>query len=353
MSGHKGDRMTRTRSAAAVLLLAMAASAQPVVDGFDWVTVGDPGNPAFELPPSTMPQGFYTRGRGSVDYAFKITRSEISLGEYFEFFSTFSTVSAALDEALHPASGALRINPYYAGPGNQYHLNPSDPHAVSRPISVSRNAAMMYANWLHNGKSSDPTDLLDGAYDFNSAPGGVPITHEPDARYRLPTLDEHMKAAYYDPDKNGNGPGWWRYSNQSDEPSAPGTPDVGAHPYGLSDAELEAIYGAGETNPSQLPLGVYDGPQSQSHYGLIDLLTGRSEVMSELEYVLGEEYWLQTVVFRNAWGWQSPLDGQGITGSPNSDTPFYGFRLVVVPSPGGGAIAVLGSATFLGRRRRS
>ena len=51
----------------------------------------------------------------------------------------------------------------------------------------------------------------------------------PGAKYWIPTADEWLKAAHYDPDKFGPGLGGYRlFPNSSDALTQPGTPGVGA-----------------------------------------------------------------------------------------------------------------------------
>jgi formylglycine-generating enzyme required for sulfatase activity len=64
---------------------------------------------------------------------------------------------------------------------------------------------------MHN----DRGDTESGAYPLHGAFKGI-FTAAPDARFWIPREDEWYKAAYYDPQKNGEG-GYWRFPNRSDQ----------------------------------------------------------------------------------------------------------------------------------------
>ena len=70
----------------------------------------------------------------------------------------------------------------------------------------------IFCNWLHNGKSSARSAFLSGAYDVStfgyiSSAGGFTdqLTHNAGTSYWIPTLDEWLKAAHFDPNRNGPG----------------------------------------------------------------------------------------------------------------------------------------------------
>jgi hypothetical protein len=318
-----------------------AAAGVPEI-GLGFVTVGDPGNLAYQ---DDRYHTLALTGRGSVDYRYAITRSEMNTADYLEFYSTFSTVSDALEREIRPQYFAgTKADPTYNGPGEIRTLNPNRFQAERVPIIASRRQGLMYANWLHSGKSSNIEDLYRGAYDFDAA-GNAPVTHEPDARYRLPTVDEYLKAAHYDPDKNGNGPGWWQYAHASDAPPIPGVPSEGGEmPWGVPPGVLQDLFGT--PGPAGIPLGSY--PDVRSHYGLIDLITGSGEFLSEVELIyfedavndfLGPEAWY----FANR---DTPLWNQAIGAAPGS------FRIVVVPAPSVAAAVWGGAVLVAGKRKR-
>ena len=89
---------------------------------------------------------------------------------------------------------------------------------------ISWRMAAIYANWLHNDKSTARSAFLNGAYDvstFGYINGDVATdqaAHHPSARYWIPTLDEMIKASNYDPNKpnlDGTTGGYWLTSTEA------------------------------------------------------------------------------------------------------------------------------------------
>jgi sulfatase modifying factor 1 len=265
-----------------VVLLALAivaashvstmASAAPGADGFDWATIGAVGNAAYSGPSAN--------GRGRVDYQYKISKLEITTTQWLEFTNTFSTQTNQFHFTdLGPVFWGASFDPTYSGPGTRYRLRPGDPNAGMRPVAgIAWRDAARYCNWLHNGKSSSLSSLTTGAYDTTTFGGDAntgytgALTHLPGAKYWIPTLDEWLKAAYYDPDRFGKGSGgWWEYTNRSNQEGVSGVPGVGT-----TSAEL-ILPNFGQY---AIPLGAYTG--SVSPWGLLDTSGGAREWTEEL-----------------------------------------------------------------------
>ena len=84
------------------------------------------------------------------------------------------------------------------------------------------------------------------------------MTHHPDARFWIPTIDEYTKAGYYDPDRYGPGQGgYWLHPGGSDDPLVAGPPGVGQ--------------AAGNWAPPGSGIAVGSYPDTQSPWGLWDL----------------------------------------------------------------------------------
>lgn len=262
------------------LVVAAAPLAPAQTDyGIDFVTISDPGNRAYDRPVIFPPTG---DAPGRVDYEYRISTREVETGQWIEFLNTFSTQSDSLADALDtPRRWAGQIDATYTGPGTRYTFNQQLDNPARQPIWVSWENAARYINWLNNGKSSNPASLENGAYDtslFTQNDDNTrnhPDIHTPGSRYWLPTRDEWLKAAHWDPDKDGPGQGgWWRYSHGSDDAPIGGLP-------GTPGAETNAI--SSLTNPpadllralAELPNGLY--PQTTSPWGLEDITGGASE----------------------------------------------------------------------------
>ncbi len=336
--------MTRSASAAAALLLASAALAQPVVDGFDWVTVGDPGNPAIGEAHPTY--GWYARGRGSVASAYRMACTDLTTAQYIDFYNTFSgRVDEATRVQMEPLWWGASINPHTGvasiAPG----------HSAQPAIGISWRAAAMFCNWMHNGRSSADWAILSGAYDVSTfgedASGNITDqpTRSPGAKYWLPSWDEWLKAAHYDPNRNGPGEGgWWMYPDGGDEPLTPGWPGDGETSYGLPWSQPDPAWGA----PWQIPVGAY--PDIQSPWGLLDLSGTAGEWTEEIwsgghRVADGSSYAFDTYVDLDNLHMFSAWD-------PADIFPPVSIRLAsAVPAPGG-AIVLMIAAVAAKRRRR-
>lgn len=269
----------------------------------DFVVVSDQSNPAYP--------GFGSSfvGRGSVDYPYRIMRTEVNTEQWLTFFNLFVAQDPSLTDDLRPISWGTQVSPI----GPLYNLNPFLTYPELSPILVNSKGAAMYCNWLHNGRTSDIASLMDGAYDISTFPQNPDGTYNaqehrhPDARYWIPDVDEHLKAFFYDPDKNGEGPGWWYYAFRSDDPPVAGLPGVGHVPRDLEDKDYVAV--AGEVgSPLTFPLGFY--PDVQSPWGLLDTLGVSSERLEDFppgregrsRYVRGSSN-LIPIDFLNDWIW--------------------------------------------------
>ena len=252
------------------------STAQAQIYDIDFVTIGDVGNEPYAGDP-------YGRmaGRGSVDYEYRIGRYEVTTGQWMEFVNTFSTQSDDFTYFASPDFWGAATDPDYSGPGRHYILRSDISTPEMLPVGgISWREAAMYANWLHNNKSSDLSAIQNGAYDTstfgtnNDNTFNDQLTHNPDARFWIPTLDEWLKAAHYDPNKNGTGQsGWWEYSIMSDEPPIYGIPGEGQANSGFE------LPGFAEWD---IPLGAYEDVTSP--WGLFDTAGGGQEWLEEPDF---------------------------------------------------------------------
>lgn len=311
--------------------------------GFDWVTIGDVGNAAY--PGDQYGQN---EGRGSVGYEYRIGRYEVTTGQWMEFVNTFSTQSNELGRFALPYHWGARTDRDYDGPGRRYKLRDGVEQAAMIPVlGMDWREAAMFTNWLHNGKSADLSAIENGAYDistfgtnsdgsFNDQP-----SHHPDARFWIPTLDEWLKAAHYDPNRNDDD-GWWLYNHMSNEAPISGFPGEGETSTGLDWAFGEAI---------DIPLGSY--PETLSPWGLLDMTGGAEEWTEEIK----GDFEFRTT--KGAGVAEDPtfyyLDQAGFEywKSPDFSGPHSGLRVVsLVPAPGAIMLAPIGWLWASRRNRR-
>ncbi|QQS08917.1 MAG: SUMF1/EgtB/PvdO family nonheme iron enzyme [Phycisphaerales bacterium] len=222
--------------------------------GIEFVRIDHASNPAYD---GFDPFGNRVRGRGSVSYEYSIGKYEVTSGQWAEFF----------DAALNRADGPI---PWVTAPFTTGGTaNPMLPTG-----GITWRTAAVYCNWLTNNKSLDRSAFMNGAYDVSTF-GYVgqtftdQFTHNEGATYWIPTWDEWLKAAHYDPWRdNGDGTtgGWWQYSTSSDVAPIYGPPPgfVNGSPLNQANAGFLA---ANLSDQFRIPLGAYD---VTSPWGLYD-----------------------------------------------------------------------------------
>lgn len=313
------------------LALSTAAFAQPPSYGIDFVTIGDAGNVPCALPD---PGGIsYATGRGGVPYEYRIGRLEITTIQWLQFVNTFSTQGGSWTNFGRPAHWGAQIDLSYIGPGERYELKPVANAGLLPVGGISWRTAAMYCNWLHNGQSAQTSSLQSGAYDastFTTNANGTfndQLAHDPGARFWIPTLDEWIKAAHYDPNRYGSGQGgWWMYPHGSDTPLAYGPPGTGQANAGFTQT-MAAHW--------NIPLGSY--ASILSPWGLQDAAGAATEWTEEaFSAGLGPS---ERGIEGSASGWPTSLsslnDRATRLGSAAPDfRAFEGLRIAsTVPSP--------------------
>jgi len=195
----------KTTTALSFLSLAFCCDSPARAVTFDWATVGNAGNVA-----DTKVMNDGTTGYGSVDYTYRISKTEVTNTQYVEFLNS---VAAVDPNGLYSTSmglyshGGIRRN---GSSGNYTYLVKSDAKGGGaagsdftygdKPVLyVSFFDAMRFVNWLENGQptgSQGPGTTEDGVYVISD---GFSEIRNPNATYFIPSEDEWYKAAYYDP----------------------------------------------------------------------------------------------------------------------------------------------------------
>jgi formylglycine-generating enzyme len=303
---------------------------------FDWVPIGNPGNAA-KAPGNyaaawTNIAASVTNndGVGSVAYTFRMARNKTTIAEYTEFLNLKAKYIATVDPLVYdtytldtyrlwnPRMSRVFVAPDPVGEGSQtvgtsagitrrgagteedpytYHYyittrsgagTVEDPYVYTttfgaggnRPVTyVSWFDAARFANWIHNGQGNGDTE--DGAYTLNGLfkPVGAPYTFavplpNAGAKVRVPTGDEWVKAAYYDPNWGGTGVGgYWLMGNKSNAMPLGNNNvgDPGAFNCRAGDFAITPGNNSQDNNIAYLTdVGAY-GTGSQSAYGLNDM----------------------------------------------------------------------------------
>ena len=199
---------------------ALSVSATPATIGYQFVTVGNPGNSNDVVEQGTG-SGLYL---GGVNYIYNMGKYDVTVSQYAAFLNA---VAATDTYSLYNPSMATDLNiagiARSGGSGSYtYSAIGSGEHPVTY---VSWFDAARFANWMANGQ---PTGLGEvagsterGAYTLDGLTvGGLSITKNANASYWIPSENEWYKAAYYDPSLNGGAGGYWQYPTRSN--TAPG-----------------------------------------------------------------------------------------------------------------------------------
>ncbi|MBX3410916.1 MAG: SUMF1/EgtB/PvdO family nonheme iron enzyme [Phycisphaeraceae bacterium] len=293
------------------------ASAQPSPDGYDWVTVGDPGNqPWLGFSDPLTP----TYGRGSVPYEYRIGRTEVTTAQWVEFLNSAMARPDSLGFPVQwwtmPLWWGAMDDPAYSGPGRRFVVRTDIPDAGMLPVSgISWRMSAVLCNWLHNDKSAARDAFMTGAYDVGTfspvvvtnTPFTDQATRSPGAKYWIPSLDEHMKASHYDPHRHGPGQaGWWEHAGMSDVPLIYAPPQSFG---GDGSGQANAIFRLPNSMELLIPLGAY--PDVVSPWGLLDTAGGTREWTEEI-YILNNRGYRVTEgssrsisgdLSDNVWGW--------------------------------------------------
>lgn len=204
-----------------------------------------------------------TNGYGGVNYEYYIGKYEITYQDWCDFINSVAAYTTSSDLLTNlnrdvSAPGTLWGNPeitsdtyglinnsfwsyadYVAPsgfPGN-YTFSVSDEYKNKPITNVDWLDTLRYCNWLHNGKPSgyqtvnndgstpntETTErgayILDGITTLSSF-----INHSSSAKYRLPTIDEWYKSAFYKNDPGSTSlpcstpdAGYWNYATQNNK----------------------------------------------------------------------------------------------------------------------------------------
>ena len=202
---------------------------------FDWVVVGNPGNPPDRVYTPINPDRLQF---GAVNYTFRISKHEVTNAQYVDFLNS---VAASDPHDLFNQSMEITRS------GNKGSFTYSvDATYETNPVNyVSFFDAMRFTNWLHNGQGTGSTES--GAYTIENESElhliGGNETRSAGARFFIPSEDEWYKAAYYDPRlaSEGGPPGddfYWLYPTQHDI-----APTAELPPGGINSANSSYVVG--------------------------------------------------------------------------------------------------------------
>jgi formylglycine-generating enzyme required for sulfatase activity len=285
----------------------------------EWVTVGDPGNPAD------------TTGYGAVAYTYRIGKYEVTNAQYAEFLNAVAdtdtyglyTPEMEFDGGI-TRSGSSGSYTYSTIAGRE-----------DMPVNyVSFYDALRFANWLHNGQPSGlqgPGTTEDGAYTITA--DGIAnntITRNAGATIFLTGEDEWYKAAYYDASALSYNP--YPFADGFNGAACETPPGTTSHSANCNFA----VAGIPPYEGGVADVGAYTG--SPSEYATFDQGGNVHEwneaiSSSSLRGYRGGSFG-DSSSYLGAWY-------RGST-SPDLEAGNFGFRVAMIPEPGTGLLLMAG-----------
>lgn len=301
-----------------------AALAQPDYE-FQWSVIGAPGNRGTN---GTEIDSIYSPsfGRGGVDYTYRITTSKVSVNQYLDFVRAYAPHWQASVGDIHLLGywGQVRQN----GDGT-YDFFPRE-GAGNFGARITWQMSARYCNWLHNGKSSEAWAFESGVYDTSTFYYDGTYHHQttpsPGAKFWIPSLDEWVKAVYYDPNRDGPGQGgYWRFPNSSNTPLRMGLPQDGGETIGDLLWQDDPARGLGGWDLWQYP-GV------RTPWGLVDVSATVEDYTGTRLFTAGSVAALGSLA---GTAYYAVYDQVGFNNGPSLVGSWGGLRIASdVPGPG-------------------
>ena len=294
MQTHPALSALRGRLAPALIVLALLALAVPAgassassVLTFKTMEVGAAGNPAVgivpfsdaiyrscsEAPQPKGPRAPVCQEVGGVGYGYGIGKLEVTVGQWVKFLNTVDPAgrnthklySETESGAAWPRFGQINFS---AGAPAGRHYSPSAPEWVDKPYGFANFLrSARFVNSLYNGKLISKRSGSEGPYRYTvyrvrlsrRTERGMYDMRRPrttrtaKSGFVVPSQDEWIKAAYYDP-AGGGTYSYWQYPTN---PGAFGDEGQAAPKEATLDPETGDV-----TNASTQPLAIYHTPKT-------------------------------------------------------------------------------------------
>jgi len=313
----------------AIALLATAAQAVTI----DLVSVGNTGNYS---DPATS--------HGSVHYNYKISKYEVTTGQYLEFLNAVAKTDTYGLYSEYMWTEPLGCKIQQNGSAGNYNYTIGTGGAADNPVNfVDWGSAARFANWLRNGQKTglqDNTTTEDGSYYLNGATTDAElaaITRKAGASWVIPTEDEWYKAAYHKND--GNTDHYYLYPTSHD--STPSNAIVNPDPGNNANSWRNGNVAVGTFENSGSPYGTFDQGGNVAEW--TEAVTINSPPNPSTRRLRGGHAGGNTQNMKSSEFYASP---------PTTQSWGAGIRLAFVPEPGSIALLLSGLLCLCCTRRR-
>jgi hypothetical protein len=310
------------------LVVGISVAAAPVSGvSIEWVRVGLPGNA------DDIQTGF-----GSVPYAYRISKYEVTNAQYAEFLNAVAATDP--NELYNPKMGTLTLNGgiIRSGSSGTYEYNLISGRENMPVVHVSFYDALRFANWMDNARPSgaqDATTTEHGSYTITEQ--GIvenTIGRDAGARFLLPNRAEWYKAAYHDA-LGVQVTSYFDFPTGSDIELTCSTP-TSAPNHANCNNEVGDLTSAGSYTGSSSPWGAFD-------------LAGNVWEWTE-EVYFGDDRLreIRGSSFVGGGGYHATFD---LGTFPTNEGNVVGFRLAMIPEPSTGLLVATGLLGLAFRRR--
>lgn len=193
------NKRSRLCRRAIVAAFAITSVAHATID-ISTVTVGNAGNLA-----DTLAMNDGTSGYGSVNYAYRVGKYEVTAGQYTAFLNAVAATDSFGLYNSAMASDVAGCQIIRSGSAGSYTYSVASDYA-NRPVNyVSWGDAARFSNWLANGQPTGTQSAATtetGSYSLNGATTAsslLSVTRSAGATWVITSENEWYKAAYYNP----------------------------------------------------------------------------------------------------------------------------------------------------------